>query len=186
MRARSSIIAAVVLAAAIANAGCGGDDNSTTEAVTDDAPSDQRAGEPGQAGTDAPDSSVRTSSLGKAQFVKQANAICAREKRSLIEKTGAYLAQRESDGEPQAVLVAKAAKEVLAPVVGEQVAALRKLGAPAGDEEEIEEMLVAQEEGAEQISEVETLEPRKDPPESFAEAAEMFQAYGLTECSFSL
>ncbi len=72
------------------------------------------------------------------------------------------------------------------PVVEERIAAIRKLGAPAGDEEEVAAMLTGQEEGIEEVKRLKTFVEGDDLRKYFAQSTKTFEDYGLAACSYDL
>jgi hypothetical protein len=128
-------------------------------------------------GGDTTDSTV---SLTKAEFIKQGDAICTEaneqnqsEAEEFAEENGFEL---EGAGKKQ---LEEAVAEVLAPGLSRQAEELDALGAPEGDEEKIEEIVVSLEDTAGEI---------EDEPglvfESAAlkEPSELAQDYGFKIC----
>jgi ethanolamine utilization protein EutP (predicted NTPase) len=150
------LIAGIAIVAALAGCG-GGDDSGGTESVT-------------------------TSSLSKAQFIKKASAACRQERRGLVAEASAYLGKHSSDG-PRPVVIADMGKAVMAPTVEAEVAAVRKLGAPAGDEEEVEAMLAADEKGIEEVKDLKEAKSIYQVVRHFYAASELFKAYGFSACT---
>lgn len=126
---------------------------------------------------------IKTSSLSRAEYVKKATAACSREEKDVLKKASAYIAKEESEGLPAPVLEANVVKEILVPAVEAKTAVIRRLGAPSGDEEQIEGMLELQEEGIDQAKELEKIEPGKTAIDLFADGDKKFAAYKLTRCS---
>lgn len=104
------------LAVALLVAGCGGSD-SDAESI---------------------DTNLTTSSLSKAQFIKQADAICYRGKEQQLAQVQVYL--REHKNLPRSNPGVEAVQTILVPSVEDQLAELRELGAPAGEANKIEAM----------------------------------------------
>lgn len=75
----------------------------------------------------------------------------------------------------------KAIRTVLLSVIAAEINDLQKLGAPEGDEQEIEAMLAAQEAALDEAK----ANKRKleDVEDYFAEADKELRAYGLDECT---
>lgn len=166
------VLMLTTIAVVLTVAGCGGDSDSESSAPA--ATSGDGSG------------SVATSSLAKNQFIEQAEELCKREKKGLLQKAGSYIEKHSSEGLAPPVLTANGVKEVVLPVVEAQIEVVRKLGAPAGDEEEIEAMLDAQRQAVEGVKEQETLDPVYGAGEFFKEADKMYKRYGLGECSYDL
>jgi hypothetical protein len=186
---------AAALAITAITVGCGSGGNSAStgsspSGVETGSSQETTGGESSQKSTKAKSSggsnSVQPSSLSKAQFITQASALCRREKAGLLGKTEAYLAEHSSEGLSQPVLYADAAKKVLMPVAEARIAGIRKLGAPAGDEEEVEAMLAGQEEGIERVRQLTTFVEGESLLPYFAQSNKAFEAYGLVECRYDL
>jgi hypothetical protein len=124
-----------------------------------------------------------TASISKAQFVKQANAICAKTNRELVDSSEEFLNTkilRESKSLTKAQVIALS--KLALPPITEQVEELRALGAPAGDEGKVDAILSAAEEAIEK--------GERDPAAiygadggAFAKANQLSSAYGLEKCS---
>ncbi|HKP88601.1 MAG TPA: hypothetical protein VJT75_01385 [Thermoleophilaceae bacterium] len=121
-----------------------------------------------------------SSSISKAEFVKKGNAICAKGNKEIDaqgEKMFGDQKQKPSDAD-----LKKFSEEVLIPSVQKQVDGLRALGAPAGDEDEVNAILDAAQQGID--------EGKKDPlaltqdngDDPFQEANKLAREYGLTVC----
>jgi hypothetical protein len=156
------IIALLAALAAISMivAGCGGSDDSTDST----------------AGSDS-------SALTKAEFLKQGNAICAKGEKELNEEFEKF-AEEENLSEnkpPTEAQLTKASEEFFLPIIKEQVEGIRELSPPAGEEQQVDKLLTAAEEGIEKAEEdPASLANEKEDP--FAEANEMANKYGLTKC----
>lgn len=146
----TAIAAAAVLAALIA--GCGGGDETTDETVT----------------------------LTKAEFIKQGDAICQQgndrseeEAEEFAEENG-FTLEKASDEQLE-----EAVAEVLVPNLKQQAEEIDALGAPEGDEEQVEAIVVSLEGAADEIA---------DEPgvvfdgEVLEEPEELAQDYGFKVC----
>jgi hypothetical protein len=117
--------------------------------------------------------------LTKAQFLRQGNAICfkkEKERNDIINEEGARLSGKTKN------LVAEQEKLVLKilPTYEESAAGLDELGAPEGDEKQVEAIVKAMEEAAEKVkadpgTAVTTSLPFKKPNE-------LNEGYGLKAC----
>ena len=145
-----------LLAIALIAAGCGGGDDSTST----------------------------TAALTKAQFLKQGNQICAEGNKEI--NTGFEEFAKENNikenQEPTQAQREELAETVLLPSVTKQVEGVDGLGAPSGDEEQVEEIIDAAEEAIE--------EGEQDPAalvaegeDSFAKVDKLAGEYGLTACA---
>jgi hypothetical protein len=127
--------------------------------------------------------SVKTGSLSKADFVKQASAIC--EATSEKSRNG-FVAYSQENKVPTSGpgLAAKASdfvNSVFAPIFQEQIDQITSLGAPSGDEEQVSALVNAMQQG---------LDDGKQQPLALInggpfldEAAKLATAYGLPACS---
>jgi hypothetical protein len=159
MTFRSIGLLFLALAFAALVSGCGGDSNSDASAA------------------------IPTSSIDKAEFVKQANAICKPGKARLVSAVIAY--QKKHLNEASVKVVPNAARSVIGPELDAQIEQIRDLGAPSGDAAEIEEFFAALQSGVDEII-------AKKPP-TFDEAERMLQPaddsarqYGIDECKYVL
>jgi hypothetical protein len=130
------------------------------------------------------DGEVSTSSLSKAEFIKKADAACTRGNKrveadfaTFIKKTHFQLSENPTKAEVDSLL-----HTVVIPAVEREVAEIRALGAPSGDEERIEAILVAVEEG------IETAEKNpkialENTSIAFGIAQRLAKEYGLQVCT---
>ncbi len=109
--------------------------------------------------------------MNRAQFVQEANSIC---QSAEVERSEAL--EEAADGDPK---VSELAIDALQPVE-EMTEELDELGAPAGDENEIEAIVRAFEASIREV--------RADPADptaaiaAFAEPSQLAEGYGLTDC----
>jgi hypothetical protein len=142
--------AAAVLAALVA--GCGGGDDTTDETVT----------------------------LTKVEFIKQGDAICKesgdqseKEAEEFAEDNG-FTLEKASDEQLEEAVAA-----VLVPTLRQQADEIEALGAPEGDEEQVEEILVSLEGATDEIED----EPGVVFEEKvFDEPNELAEDYGFKVC----
>ena len=153
--------AVAVIAIAVFALGCGGSDDSSSAS---------------DSGEDASGSS------SKAVFVKQGNAACLKQRQNAFGQIAAYEEKHRSEGLPEAALRRKAFKVVILATIEDELAALRNLEVPAGDEEEIEAILGAEQEAFDVASGPETNSYR-EINSKFRPADEMLRDYGLSDCA---
>jgi hypothetical protein len=146
----TAALAAAFLVALVA--GCGGGDETTDETVT----------------------------LTKAEFIKQGDAICKqagdqseKEAEEFAEENGFTLEKANEEQLEEAVT------EVLVSNLRQQAEDLDALGAPEGDEEQVEEILVSLEGAADEIEEEPSIVFEE---EVFDEPNELAQDYGFKVC----
>jgi hypothetical protein len=145
---------AVALLAGLLLAGCGGDD---------------------EEGGFSP---VVSDPLSKVEFLRQADEIC-RSTESRIEAAADDLLTSEEDPAPEEV--EEVALGIVVPALESEVAAIGALGAPEGDEEEVQAILDATEAGIAEI-EADPQALQDDIPESLREAEELARRYGSQTC----
>ena len=184
MNARVIVLAAALFAIAAVAAGCGSDDesSSTTAAGGQAAGGGSTGGGGGESGGGT---AIQGSSLDKPEFIKKASAVCMKEREGLVEEVDSYLKKHEPEGKPQGLLFAQMVKAVLLPTIEAEVAAIRKLGAPSGDEEEVEAILAAQEQGVEEAKQLKRLESLEEVEGHFVVATERLFDYGFETCNNS-
>lgn len=125
------------------------------------------------------ETTITTSSLSKAALVKKADAICDRGRRKALEyqTPNANFSEQES--------VALLIEESLAPAFRKVVDEVRALGAPAGDEGDIEAYLNAMTAATTGLEE-------NPPPKftgiekAFKQSARLARAYGIPRCAYAL
>jgi hypothetical protein len=156
---------AAVAAIAASAVGCGGGAGGST--------SEAQSGGP----------SIATSSLDKTEFVKKASAACQREREGLPEEASVYLSKHGSKGLSESVVIANMAKAVMVPTIEAEIAAIRKLGAPAGDEEQIEAILAAQQKALDEVKGLKEAKSIEAILAHFGDANKMLKDYGFTACT---
>ncbi|HEX5762979.1 MAG TPA: hypothetical protein VFY04_07645 [Solirubrobacterales bacterium] len=168
MHVRLTIVSAVMVALAVAVAGCGDDDD---------------------ASGDSSSTELTTSSLTKAQYLKKANQACFDERSQLTKKIKAY---KEGIERPQEKRLLETKQyqgfvdDVLLPTYEAELAAVRALGAPSGEERRLEALLAAQQQGLDEVAAQDGIETFEPIEFAFAQGSRMALAYGLTECAVSL
>lgn len=152
-----ALLAAVVALVIIAGCGGGSDSSSSNESTT--------------------------SSLTKTEFLKQGNAICANGNKEIeegFEKFGKAHGFSKKN-QPTQTELEEAAEEVLIPNIRREIDDIRALGAPSGEEGEVEAVLAAAEKGLEKGEENPgaMIEEGEGP---FKEANALAREYGLVKC----
>jgi hypothetical protein len=123
-------------------------------------------------------------SISKAEFVKRADAVCAETGEQIASGVGSFVAGydgKEPEGEARAAAEAELVETVMVPNKENEVEQLREIGAPQGDEDQVEAIADALEEGID--------EAKKRPEEavqgksrSILEAEQLARDYGLKGC----
>jgi hypothetical protein len=151
---KASLVVLALVAAIVA--GCGGSDDSGSET------------------TEA------TVTLTKAEFIKQGDAICEEaneqnetEAEEFAEDNGFTLEKATDEQLEEAIT------EVLVPSLNQQVGDIAALGAPQGDEEQVEKIVVSLEDGAGEIEDEPSLAFEGDP---LKESSRLAKDYGFEVC----
>ncbi len=128
------------------------------------------------------DEEATASSITKAEFVKKANATCKAAEEQIQGDFGAYAVEIGELKNPTESDYAKLIEVVLVPNLEEEIEKLRELGAPSGDESEVDAMIEAREESIELAEE----DPRLvvDKGEAiFGKSSQLAEEYGLEACA---
>jgi hypothetical protein len=147
-------IAAVFALAALV-AGCGGGDDTTDETVT----------------------------LTKTEFIKQGDAICKEGNEEISEGFEEYAEENDlpQNKEPSTEQGIEITETVILPNVQQQAEEIRELGAPEGDEDQVDELLTSLEDAvAEGEDDPELL--FKGDTDPFAKVNELATDYGFKVC----
>jgi hypothetical protein len=152
-----ALLAALATLALVAGCGGGSDSNSSTEATA--------------------------ASPTKAEFLKQGNAICAKGNKEIGEGFEEFGKEHgfSKQSKPTQPELEEAAEEILIPKIRQELDGIRALGAPSGEEAEVEAILAAAEEGLEKGEEDPgaMIEEGEGP---FAKANKLSREYGLVKC----
>lgn len=128
---------------------------------------------------------LTTSSLSKAQWIKRAGAICTEGSIPLLGELNAYEEKNAVKTQRGNEKVAgEAIKLVIPKAVRGEVAKIRALGAPEGDQEEIEAFLLAMEEDVKGIEDGPLLSGAGDLEPKFRHSGQLASAYGIEECAY--
>lgn len=154
-------VGAVLLAA-----GCGGGDGSA-------------------AGTNGGQITVETGSLSKAEFIKRANTICEKTKeRFFDEMSTLQRISEKSSAKPETSPQYAAIAAVMNPLYNDMADRIRALGAPAGDEKQISELVNAIPRDIDELNERPVQGFKDGTP--LSETLRVAEAYGLNGCVKSL
>ena len=164
---RKTLLLVAVAIASLA-AGCGGGSESSSSTGASDG------------------STIATSSLSKDEFIKQASEACKQARKNLLERVLAYTQQHESKGQTRSAeseTFAGSIKAVLLPTIEKEMAEIRQLGAPSGDEGEVEAFLVAEQKAVDSVARLKRIVSRFQFERYFTESAKLFREYGLDGCA---
>jgi hypothetical protein len=115
----------------------------------------------------------------KQEFLISADQIC-HSFESQIEAAGDDVFAGKQ--QPKPAQVRRFALRIAAPKLQDEVDAVRSLGAPKGDEQEVDRILAASEQGVEEIRQDPELIAGGDAPPGLKKAGRLAKAYGSTEC----
>jgi hypothetical protein len=141
----------------------------------------------GGGGDSASGTTLTTSSHSKAEYVKLANAICKKGREATLGKIGAFMEARNGGKESKAQdgnLFAKALQTIFLPAIQTQVEEIRSLGAPEGDEQQVEALLTALQEASDAHRQG-TVKSQNVFEKDFKRSGELASKYGLDECSYA-
>jgi uncharacterized lipoprotein len=129
------------------------------------------------------DSTDGGSALTKAEFIKEADAICEKGNESISAEAEEFAEENEIDIEkPTTAEQEEVVSDVVAPAVQEQAEKIDELGAPEGEEEEVAEIVEAVESGAGEAEASPDTIVEGSGPGPFAEANKLANSYGLKVC----
>lgn len=156
--------------------GCGGSKGGeSTDAQAKQQPSEEQASTQPQ---------PLTGTLTKAQFLKKANAICVKGTAAMGKGDSAFWSKHRPAGEkpPSQALTNELQVRVILPVRKRELRQIRALGLPRGDEQRMETILEAWQEGVAKGEQ----DPRSldagGPEFAFYKAYSMGIDYGLKKC----
>jgi hypothetical protein len=131
----------------------------------------------GCGGDDDDESGIATSDLTTEEWIAQADEICAVGDRKLEREAEEVFAGHRPPNKGE---LAEFGREAVVPRVQDQVDQIRALGAPEGDEGEVEAILTAAEEA---LDEVRANPASLEGGGAFAEVNALAAEYGLDECA---
>jgi hypothetical protein len=131
---------------------------------------------------DGGEESIPAGTLSKKQFLRRAEAACARSLKELNRADLAAWERYEPDHTTTDEAVLNKVSLALVPGKEREVRRLRALGLPRGDERYVYEMLAAWEEGLEEAREDPSLIREAGPGTGLYKSAKMASGYGLEGC----
>jgi hypothetical protein len=157
------------MAAVLLVAGCGGSDDDSSAS--------------GSAETsESTEITVESGSLSKAQFIEKADAICEKGRQKFERLLGKFISSVEANesSSGQKAQAKALVNSVFAPIYEEQIDEISSLGAPSGDENEVEAVLKAIQGD---------IDKGKEDPLKYVRSENIFagsikpaRAYGFTYC----
>jgi|GEM_PF-3179629 len=181
-----TVVLCLLLGGAALLAGCGGGGGGDSAAESaEEAAGSSREGEAGAGGggggeppAEGTGSNLKPTSESKREFVKKATAVCKKQQKAMQAQARKFI--KNASRTFVKVNQRRFVERVLAPGLEAEASALRELGAPQGEEEQVEAVIAAVGLMAEKA--------RRDPPSYFEnaavfkEAAKVPAAYGLNAC----
>lgn len=163
MSKRLLVLCAGLLALGLLVAGCGSSDDSTTGS------------------TDGGETS--TASITKPELIKQGDAICTAGNEAIEEEAEAFAEENDVDTEnPTTEQQEEVVTEVIVPGIEEQAEEIGALGAPSGEEDEVEAIVSAVQSAAEEAGEDPSLIIKAEGAGPFKEANKLATDYGFKVC----
>lgn len=182
MNARLTMLLTIAVLATAALASCGDD-----ESISGGGPGTTTAGgesaDATQNGTSGGESSVEASALSKDEYLERASAACNKERETFLLEVGEFMKRNRSKAKSEAALFTPMIKQVYLPKIEAEITAVRALGAPEGDEAEIEAILVAQQSAVDEVRGAKQLQNFDEIYPYFAEANQMYRDYGFKACT---
>jgi uncharacterized protein with von Willebrand factor type A (vWA) domain len=128
------------------------------------------------------DSSSDSSSITKAQFIKQADAICEKGNKENEAEFEEFAEEKNlsENKEPTKAQQEEAITDIVAPGVQKQIEEIDALGAPKGDEKQVEAIVTSVEEGVEEIEENPGSLIKGENP--LGKGSKLAKEYGLKAC----
>jgi predicted lipid-binding transport protein (Tim44 family) len=129
------------------------------------------------------DSTESASSLTKAEFIKQADKICAESNESINAEAEEFAKENEIDTEKATTAEQEeVVSDVVAPAIREQAEEIDELGAPSGAEDEVAEIVAAVESGADEAEATPDVLVEGKGGGPFKEASKLADSFGLKVC----
>lgn len=119
--------------------------------------------------------------IALAEWIEQADEIC-READAAGQAAAAELIAEIGEKQPTEAQLEELATEIVTPNYREQLEEIRALPEPDAEQETVDEMLGALEEGVNNLEESPEQIATEEGPEGFAEAGELADEVGLEDC----
>lgn len=154
----------VAMATLLFAGGCGDDDSSEADANGEEV-------------------TVETSSLSKAEFIKQADTLCEKTKGQFFREYTTFIKDSARATQSEQAQTAEMVETILVPMYEDLIDQISSIGAPKGDEKQVAGFLNALQQDLDFASE----QPSKalDRLVPFSRATKAAEAYGLAGCAES-
>lgn len=171
MLTRITALLALALAAGLIAAGCDDDDDETTTAAT----TTTETGATGATGAAAGEP------LSKREFITQADKICAAGDMAIDEAANETFS---GGGQPSQQEQEQFVTDSVVPVIEATIEGLRALTPPEGDEDQMNELLEAADQGLADVEEDPgSITEEGGPNDPFAEVNKLAADYGMKDCA---
>lgn len=118
--------------------------------------------------------------MSEEEFVKRANAACLQH-----EVTQFLEGSSGAEGLTEEDVALAAMKRIVVPITEAQIAAIRRIGVPEGDEQEVEAALAAQEQAIANVMATKEIKSPEDVERLVGDATEKLESLSLRHCVFS-
>jgi hypothetical protein len=151
------IVPGIAVVLALAAAGCGEKDESAASSTT-------------------------TTALTKGQFVRDANKICKTEGDKVERASKQFFADAPPDKEASPAQIEKFGEKTVYPAIQSTIDRIKALGAPTGDEDEVNQFLAALQAGLDKLKQDPQQLARGGSAPAFEKADKLASDYGLDDC----
>jgi hypothetical protein len=136
-------------------------------------------------GSSSSDDAITTTSLSKAEFIKEADAVCTKSGVRLRGDFQAFVSEKEAEGAGEAGQqdYAELVSTVIAPNIEREIQEIRDLGAPKGDVGSVTSFIEVTEQGLDRAEANPRLVTGGKAGLVFSAGAEQAKAYGFKVCS---
>jgi hypothetical protein len=123
-----------------------------------------------------------TAAIGKAEFVAKGNAVCVKGEKAQEAEVNAFVKKHSLENKkPSKAQEAELVETVFAPSIQSQIDGVKALGAPSGEEQQVESALELSQQALERVEANPELAFGKQNP--FAAAGKQLHALGLEKCA---
>jgi len=124
-----------------------------------------------------------SSSLTKAQFVREANRICKQTDDKIERASKQFFADAPANEEAPPSEIEEFAQKSALPAIEDEITRIEALGAPAGDEEQVKAILDAGEQGLAKLKQNPEQIAKGGAAPALASYDKLAGSYGLDQCA---
>jgi hypothetical protein len=128
-------------------------------------------------------SSTTTTSLTKPEFVRDANKICKAEGDKVERASKQFFADTPPDKEAPPAEIDRFGEKTVYPAIQSTIDRITALGAPAGDEDEVDQFLAALQAGLDKLKQDPQQLAQGGSAPAFEDADKLASDYGLDDCA---